>query len=751
MPQANRDNAPKIAPMMLLRPAAAADQVELLIYGDIGESWWGESVTALSIVQQLNALDASVAQINVRVNSYGGSVSDGLAIYNALRRAGARKVVTVDGVAMSSASLIAMAGDEVLMPEASMLMVHAPWGVAQGNAEDMRTMAAVLDTYAQSMAGAYARKTGKPAADMLALLTDGKDHYYTGAQAVDEGFADALVDTAATADTSNSTAARAEALFARLSRYVDDSTNRPAAHQAIAAALRAPCPVAVIAAITPAASADSEENPMNRNIRLKLHAPEGAAGGGGGPAAPAPSGQPSASDIQSAAKADAIKAIEERNSAILNALKTHVDAGVAGIVALQQEALANPSMTLEQVQARALTILGAAAVPANGGGGRVGAGEDQADKHRAAALQVILARANARDESGRAVATDGANPLRGYSLSEIAEHRVKAAGLNTSHMTKREIVAAAMSSRVMAAAGHTTSDFPILLENALNKLLLAAYRGAPTTWQRIARIGDLNDFRAHGRYRIGTFSDLSEVNEAGQYQQGTVSDAEKESITAKRKGRILLISREMVVNDDLQAIVDIANGLGSVAGRSIDKDLYALFALNSGAGPTMSDGLALFHATHNNIAGTTGAPTVTTIAAGRVGMAKQKDPSGNDYLDIRPAIWLGPLDLGGSARVVNGSQYDPDTANKLQRPNICYGLFRDVVDTPRLSALSTTAWYMLADPAIEPVFEVGFVGGDQNPMLEQAIDFDSDGLKWKCVHEYGVAAIGWRGAWKNAG
>jgi len=110
------------------------------------------------------------------------------------------------------------------------------------------------------------------------------------------------------------------------------------------------------------------------------------------------------------------------------------------------------------------------------------------------------------------------------------------------------------------------------------------------------------DFRANPRYRIGTFSDLKEVNEAGDYEQGSISDAERESITAKRKGRILVVSREMIVNDDLQAFADVARGLGAVANRTVDKDVFALFALNSGAGPTMGDGNPLFHASHNNIA-----------------------------------------------------------------------------------------------------------------------------------------------------
>jgi hypothetical protein len=302
--------------------------------------------------------------------------------------------------------------------------------------------------------------------------------------------------------------------------------------------------------------------------------------------------------------------------------------------------------------------------------------------------------------------------------------------------------------RPRAAAGLTTSDFPNLLENTLNKLLVAAYTGAPTTWQRIARVTDLVDFRANPRYRIGTFSDLKEVNEAGDYEQGSISDAERESITAKRKGRILVVSREMIVNDDLQAFADVARGLGAVANRTVDKDVFALFALNGGNGPTMGDGNPLFDASHNNIADTAAAPGVAPFEAARVQMAQQMDPSGNDYLDICPYAWLGPIGIGGSARVTNNSLYDPDAASKLQRPNIVNGLFSDIVDTPRLSG---TAWYALASPDAEPVFEVGFVGGQRLPIVEQERDFDSDGLRWKVVLEYGVAATGWRGAIKNAG
>ncbi|MHB8913242.1 MAG: head maturation protease, ClpP-related, partial [Lysobacter sp.] len=177
--------------------AAGEQSAEVFIFGDIGESWWGESVTAASFVKEVAALDVSA--MTVRINSYGGSVSDGLAIYNALRRHKATVTTAVDGVAMSIASLIAMAGDEVEMAENAILMIHAPWGGLMGNSKEMREYADVLDKMAGAMATSYAARSGKSVDDMLALLTDGADHYYTAAEALAEGFATATTPALAIA------------------------------------------------------------------------------------------------------------------------------------------------------------------------------------------------------------------------------------------------------------------------------------------------------------------------------------------------------------------------------------------------------------------------------------------------------------------------------------------------------------------------------------------------------------------------
>src|SRR5690606_34842886 len=147
-------------------------------------------------------------------------------------------------------------------------------------------------------------------------------------------------------------------------------------------------------------------------------------------------------------------------------------------------------------------------------------------------------------------------------------------------------------------------------ENTLHKILIGAYNLQAFTWNRFCTTGTLSDYRPHNRYHLSSFSDLKPVNEAGEYENGVLGDGEKETIKGARKGRILQITPEVLVNDDLGSFVRITTALGQAAGRTIEKDVYALLAMNGGLGPLMSDGKTLFHADHNNIAAVGAAPSV---------------------------------------------------------------------------------------------------------------------------------------------
>ena len=206
--------------------AGSASHAEILIYGDLGESAWSEqSVTASAFVRELQALDAR--SLTVRINSAGGSVVDGIAIHSALRRFAGEVEVVIDGAALSIASLIACAGDRVTAVDSAVVLVHAPWSMAVGNAPQLREQAEVLDRYAAAMAKCYARKTGRPEAEMLALLADGADHWYSAEEALAAGFVDEVIAAQPVAARFDISRFNPPAAFAGLARNRSMDSNTP--------------------------------------------------------------------------------------------------------------------------------------------------------------------------------------------------------------------------------------------------------------------------------------------------------------------------------------------------------------------------------------------------------------------------------------------------------------------------------------------------------------------------------------------
>lgn len=170
-----------------IKNAAGGEPVTILIYDEIG--LWG--ITAEEFVNQLNGIDAE--EIDLRINSPGGSVFEGMAIYNALRRHKAKISTYVDGLAASMGSVIALAGDEVNMAENAYYMIHNPWGGCWGEAKDMRKYADRLDEMREQIANIYQAKTGLDRDAILQAMDD--ETWYTGKTAQDAGFVDNLTET----------------------------------------------------------------------------------------------------------------------------------------------------------------------------------------------------------------------------------------------------------------------------------------------------------------------------------------------------------------------------------------------------------------------------------------------------------------------------------------------------------------------------------------------------------------------------
>jgi ATP-dependent protease ClpP protease subunit len=166
---------------------ARAEGAEVSIYDEIG----AYGVSAKSFLDELGALPDD-GPLTLRLNSPGGSVFDAVAIYNALKRHAGPISVWIDGIAASAASYVAMAGDEVVMPENAFLMIHDPSGVVFGTAEDMRAMAEALDKIKGSLVAGYVAKSGGAEDDIAALMA--KETWLDAAEAVELGFADRLAE-----------------------------------------------------------------------------------------------------------------------------------------------------------------------------------------------------------------------------------------------------------------------------------------------------------------------------------------------------------------------------------------------------------------------------------------------------------------------------------------------------------------------------------------------------------------------------
>lgn len=163
----------------------AEEEAEILLYGDIGESWFGEGNGAKQFVEALKEVK-NVKRLSIRLNSGGGCVFDGMAIFNAIDRHSAKKTVYIDGLAASIASVIAMAGESVIIAENAMFMIHDPFGGVLGNATEMRTVADALDKIKEGMITSYQRKSRLPGAEISQMMTE--ETWMTAKEAFEKGF-----------------------------------------------------------------------------------------------------------------------------------------------------------------------------------------------------------------------------------------------------------------------------------------------------------------------------------------------------------------------------------------------------------------------------------------------------------------------------------------------------------------------------------------------------------------------------------
>ena len=329
-------------------------------------------------------------------------------------------------------------------------------------------------------------------------------------------------------------------------------------------------------------------------------------------------------------------------------------------------------------------------------------------------------------------ACDRAREFASLSLVDIARERLRAAGASIP-WTRSEIVARAM----------TTSDFPNLLQSTGDRTLRIAYDAAPAGVLQIARQATARDFRAVNRLQLSEAPALLQVNEAGEYHQGKMAEA-KASYSLKTFGRIVSLSRQSVINDDLSAFQSLLSKMGVAAREFEATQLVTLLTSN----PVMTvDSVALFHANHNNLGSGAGSTlAVAGLTAARKAMRLQQGLSGTP-INATPRWLVVPasLETVGEQMLTQLFAVQWDQTNPF--PNSGLSL---VID-PRLDASSSTAWYLATDVGQLEHLEYSYLESQQGPRLESRWGFEVDALETRISLDFGCGVVDFRGLYKSVG
>ena len=624
--------------------ALSASAASISIDGEIG----GFGVSAQSFNEQLAAL-GNVTEITLYINSSGGSVQDGIAIYNALQRHPAKITAEIVGWALSMASYIAMAGDVVRMAENALMMIHAPWLQSAGNADELRRSAEMLDKVAESMVSAYAAKSGKSPQEIISLMA--AETWFSAAEAQAAGFADEIES-----------------------------------------------PVTVTASFDPSRDRRIPERLRGKALMNTQH------------------------DAQARAN---LERIAEINS---NYRKF---SGQDGIKDLAARCIADPKCSVEEANKRLLEHIGKDCAPIAGGRffGDFDSSDNRIRDFKAAAIDTLLMRAGVRVPNASPACRD----LQRHSVVAMAESLLSMSGRSTQGMSRADVINASL----------TTSDFPQLLANTAGKALRLGYENDPGTHVVWTAERDVADFKPQTLVSLSEAPGFLEVPEGAEYKAGAFSEA-AETFAVKSYGRVLEISRQAIINDDLSAFTQMPAAFGSSA-RRLEADL--VYGRLTGS-QVMSDNKALFHTAHGNLAASGAAISLDTLGAARAAMRKQKGVAGLGYIDPQPRFIIVPVCLETKAEQILSSIVVPAVQSNAM---VEWMRNLQIVADPRLDAVSETAWYLAASPTQIDTIVRAYLAGEPRPYYEENVAFERDVMGIKSRLDFGVGVIDWRGLFKNPG
>lgn len=659
---------------------AANKTAEIYIYDAIG--LWG--ISAQQFARDLKDL-GDISQIKLRLNSPGGSVFDGIAIYNLLKEHKASVETFIDGLAASMGSVIALAGDTVHIAENAFYMIHNPATVAVGEEKDMEKAKNLLAKVKATMINVYSSRSGMSEDDIAAAMDE--ETWYTGAEAVAAGFADdatEAVDLAASfeSDLLNKFKKTPDAVL-------DAATATDLSY------------LSAVAGINPkqeAPTMDPKKKPVATAEPVAEVTPEMKA--------------------QIAAEARAAEA--KRRSDIKAVFE-----GFTGQDAVMNACLDDMDCDVVAAKDKLLAAIGNAnKQPGQSYSIVVEDGQGMA-KMKAHAENTIAMRALGEKRADN-------NQLAGYTMFELARMFLHARNVSTGHMDKMQLVAAAFT--------HSSGDFTTVLGNIAYKAMLKGYEEAAEVFQLFTGVGSFSDFKVHTRTDLGSFPSLRAVGAGAEYKYVTIGERAETAVLATY-GELFSINRQAIINDDLSLFTRLPMKMGRAAIRTVGDLVFDIFLNN----PAMADSTALFHADHKNLATASGINTAGVDAA-RVLMGNQTD--GDAQLNLRPKYLLCGIADEGAARVAMDSEFEVGASAKNNTvPNSVRGIAQ-VISDARLTA-AHNAWYLLADQTMHDTIEVLYLDGQQAPVLEQQNGWNVDGTEFKVRMDAAAKAWDFRGMVKT--
>lgn len=287
-----------------------------------------------------------------------------------------------------------------------------------------------------------------------------------------------------------------------------------------------------------------------------------------------------------------------------------------------------------------------------------------------------------------------------------------------------------------------TGDFPYALAVASNKVLLNFYEAAQSALKTASREMSVRDFRPINTVRVSGGGQLPPVAEGAEFKAKYFEDA-GEAYSIKTFGGIYGITRQAIVNDDLDAFSSRVQLLGTGAAQTEASLLAALLQMNSGAGPTMADGKTLFHADHGNRAASGSALSIASVSAARTAMRRQKGLAG-EIIQVLPTFLVVPPEKETEAEQIVAQL----ASVKVDEVNPFAAKLKVLCD-PNLT--SATRWYLAAAPGRPDGLQHAYLDGNKGPQITTREGFEVDGTEFKVSLDFGCGFVDWRPWYMNPG